>query len=132
MVAGDSAPMDPWSTSQAFPGVLLGTGAIAVLVRYTFPYGWTWTESLLLGAILAATDPVATVAVLGDVSASAVTQQGGRCPWQLSALPGTGLQKHALPTHRLRTPQPSCFTCAPIFIVPFCAVWGLGSAPNPD
>lgn len=54
----------------AFPGVLLGTGAIAVLMRYSFPYGWTWTQSLLFGAMMAATDPVATVAVLGDCGAS--------------------------------------------------------------
>lgn len=49
------------------PGVLLGTTAIAVLTKYTFPYNWTWTEALLFGAMMAATDPVATVAVLGEV-----------------------------------------------------------------
>lgn len=47
--------------------MLLGTGAIAVLMRYSFPYDWSWTESLLFGAMMAATDPVATVAVLGQV-----------------------------------------------------------------
>lgn len=48
-------------------GVLLGTIAIAVLTKYTFPYGWSWTEALLFGAMMAATDPVATVAVLEEV-----------------------------------------------------------------
>lgn len=48
-------------------GVLLGTIIIAVLTKYTFPYGWSWTEALLFGAMMAATDPVATVAVLEEV-----------------------------------------------------------------
>lgn len=52
---------------QAFPGVLIGMGGIAVLMRYSFPYSWTWTQCLLFGAMMAATDPVATVAVLGNV-----------------------------------------------------------------
>ena len=32
----------------AAPGVALGTILTAVLVKYTFPYDWTWTESLLV------------------------------------------------------------------------------------
>jgi sodium/hydrogen exchanger 10/11 len=51
-------------------GVLLGTAAIAILTKYTFPYHWTWTEALLFGSMMAATDPVATVAVLGEVQAT--------------------------------------------------------------
>ncbi len=61
------------SNVQAFPGVLIGTGAIAVLMRYSFPYDWSWTEALLFGAMMAATDPVATVAVLGQVWRHPVT-----------------------------------------------------------
>jgi NhaP-type Na+/H+ or K+/H+ antiporter len=53
---------------QAFPGVLIAMSSIAVLMRYSFPYGWTWTQALLFGAMMAATDPVATIAVLGSVS----------------------------------------------------------------
>ena len=34
----------------AAPGVALGTALTAVLVKYTFPYGWSWTESLLVSA----------------------------------------------------------------------------------
>ena len=44
--------------------------SIAVLMRYSFPYGWSWTQALLFGAMMAATDPVATIAVLGSVSLS--------------------------------------------------------------
>jgi NhaP-type Na+/H+ or K+/H+ antiporter len=57
---------------QAFPGVLIAMGSIAVLMRYSFPYGWSWTQALLFGAMMAATDPVATIAVLGSVSLSHV------------------------------------------------------------
>jgi NhaP-type Na+/H+ or K+/H+ antiporter len=53
---------------QAFPGVLIAMSSIAVLMRYSFPYGWSWTQALLFGAMMAATDPVATIAVLGSVS----------------------------------------------------------------
>lgn len=51
----------------AGPGVLVGTALTAVLVKYTFPYDWSWVESLLFGAMFSATDPVAVVAVLKEV-----------------------------------------------------------------
>ena len=51
----------------AGPGVLVGTLLTALLVKYTFPYGWTWVESLLFGAMFSATDPVAVIAVLKEV-----------------------------------------------------------------
>lgn len=38
-----------------------------MLVKKTFPYNWTWVQSLLFGAIFSATDPVAVVAVLKEV-----------------------------------------------------------------
>lgn len=38
-----------------------------MLVKYTFPYNWSWVECLLFGAIFGATDPVAVVAVLKEV-----------------------------------------------------------------
>ena len=49
------------------PGVLVGTVLTAVAVKYTFPYGWSWTLALLFGAMFSATDPVAVVAVLREV-----------------------------------------------------------------
>lgn len=50
------------------PGVIFGAALLAVLVYYTFPYTWSWVECLLFGAIASATDPVAVVAVLKEVS----------------------------------------------------------------
>ena len=52
----------------AGPGVVIGGGLTAVFVHYVFPYNWTWMESFLFGSILAATDPVAVVALLKEVS----------------------------------------------------------------
>ena len=51
----------------AGPGVLFGAIVAAILVKYTFPYDWSWVDALLFGAITAATDPVAVVAVLKEV-----------------------------------------------------------------
>lgn len=77
----------------AGPGVLISTGLIGAAVKVyketlsflkwfrtcsnihmflqlIFPYDWNWNTSLLLGAILSATDPVAVVALLKDLGAS--------------------------------------------------------------
>ncbi len=51
---------------RAGPGVLVGTILTAALVKYTFPYNWSWVESLLFGAMFSATDPVAVIAVLKE------------------------------------------------------------------
>lgn len=53
----------------AWPGVVVTFLLIAVCARYIFPYGWSWPECLLFGAMLSATDPVAVVAVLHEVGA---------------------------------------------------------------
>ena len=47
--------------------MLFGASITAVLVKYSFPYNWSWVECLLFGAIFSATDPVAVVAVLKEV-----------------------------------------------------------------
>ena len=52
----------------AGPGVVVGAALTAVFVKYAFPYHWTWLESLLFGAMLSATDPVAVIALLQEVS----------------------------------------------------------------
>lgn len=39
----------------AFPGAVIGTGLTAVCVKYLFPYDWTWSQYLMLGAMLSAT-----------------------------------------------------------------------------
>jgi len=47
--------------------VVIGTTLVAVFVKYVFPYNWTWIESLLFGAMMSATDPVAVIALLHEV-----------------------------------------------------------------
>ena len=54
----------------AFPGMLLGSFLTAIMARFTFSYGWSWAEACMFGSIMAATDPVAVVALLKDIGAS--------------------------------------------------------------
>ncbi|KAK7399871.1 hypothetical protein VNO78_11065 [Psophocarpus tetragonolobus] len=54
----------------AGPGVALSTICLGVVLKFTFPYNWSWKTSLLLGGLLSATDPVAVVALLKDLGAS--------------------------------------------------------------
>ncbi|KAL9241734.1 hypothetical protein vseg_015808 [Gypsophila vaccaria] len=54
----------------AGPGVLISTFCLGAALKFTFPYGWSWTTSLLLGGLLSATDPVAVVALLKELGAS--------------------------------------------------------------
>eukprot|EP00891_Asterochloris_glomerata_P000999 jgi/Astpho2/999/e_gw1.00016.116.1_t len=54
----------------AGPGVIIGGILTALVAKFIFPYGWSWPQSLLFGSILAATDPVAVVALLREVGAS--------------------------------------------------------------
>ncbi|XP_050375031.1 sodium/hydrogen exchanger 8 isoform X3 [Argentina anserina] len=54
----------------AGPGVLLSTFCLGSALKLTFPYGWSWKTSLLLGGLLSATDPVAVVALLKELGAS--------------------------------------------------------------
>nr|BAX01505.1 salt overly sensitive [Bassia scoparia] len=54
----------------AGPGVLISTCILGAALKLTFPYGWNWKTSLLLGGLLSATDPVAVVALLKELGAS--------------------------------------------------------------
>jgi NhaP-type Na+/H+ or K+/H+ antiporter len=54
----------------AGPGVLMGSVATGWFAHTFLPYGFSWNVSLAFGAILAATDPVAVVALLNSVGAS--------------------------------------------------------------
>ncbi|XP_056165022.1 sodium/hydrogen exchanger 8-like isoform X1 [Syzygium oleosum] len=54
----------------AGPGVIISTFCIGCALKLTFPYEWSWQTSLLLGAILSATDPVAVVASLKELGTS--------------------------------------------------------------
>eukprot|EP00747_Dinoflagellata_sp_TGD_P096728 gnl/TRDRNA2_/TRDRNA2_166926_c0_seq1.p1 gnl/TRDRNA2_/TRDRNA2_166926_c0~~gnl/TRDRNA2_/TRDRNA2_166926_c0_seq1.p1 ORF type:complete len:1078 (-),score=152.87 gnl/TRDRNA2_/TRDRNA2_166926_c0_seq1:8-2800(-) len=54
----------------AGPGVIIGTGLTMLVGKYVLPYGWDWNTAGAFGAILAATDPVAVVALLKELGAS--------------------------------------------------------------
>ncbi|CAJ2677747.1 sodium/hydrogen exchanger 8 isoform X2 [Trifolium pratense] len=54
----------------AGPGVVISTIFLGSMLKFTFPYNWSWKTSLLLGGLLSATDPVAVVALLKDLGAS--------------------------------------------------------------
>ena len=96
---------------SAGPGVLVGTVLTAVLVKYTFPYGWSWTLSLLFGAMFSATDPVAVVAVLKEVRFVCSREHSGRPTVALPiAVPKAVPSMHAL-AEKLDVSQvalPSC------------------------
>ena len=53
--------------SLAVPGLLLSTGIVGALVFWLTPLGWG--PALLFGALIAATDPVAVIALFKDVGA---------------------------------------------------------------
>ncbi|CAH1803170.1 unnamed protein product [Owenia fusiformis] len=54
----------------AIPGLAIATGLTGLFAMFVFTYEWTWTESMMFGSILSATDPVAVVALLKDLGAS--------------------------------------------------------------
>eukprot|EP01025_Chloroclados_australasicus_P012281 TRINITY_DN1564_c0_g1_i3.p1 TRINITY_DN1564_c0_g1~~TRINITY_DN1564_c0_g1_i3.p1 ORF type:complete len:1205 (-),score=166.96 TRINITY_DN1564_c0_g1_i3:3217-6714(-) len=51
-------------------GVVISAGLIALVAIYIFDYDWHWDEALTFGSMMAATDPVAVVALLKEVGAS--------------------------------------------------------------
>jgi NhaP-type Na+/H+ or K+/H+ antiporter/carbonic anhydrase len=54
----------------ACPGVIFGTFVTGFCAMELFPYDWDFNFSMVFGSILAATDPVAVVALLKSVGAS--------------------------------------------------------------
>mmetsp|Transcript_100671 Transcript_100671/g.305501 ORF Transcript_100671/g.305501 Transcript_100671/m.305501 type:complete len:891 (-) Transcript_100671:47-2719(-) len=56
----------------AGPGVVIGALLAALVMYGALPYGWDFTTCLMVGSILAATDPVAVVSLLKELGASPV------------------------------------------------------------
>lgn len=54
----------------AVPGTLFNAALTAIVARYVLPYGWPWSGCWLFGGTLAATDPVAVIAIMDSVGAS--------------------------------------------------------------
>lgn len=52
----------------AIPGLILTTSLTALFAYYLFPWQWSWTVCFLFGALISATDPVAVVSLLKEVS----------------------------------------------------------------
>jgi NhaP-type Na+/H+ or K+/H+ antiporter len=52
----------------AVPGLIVATLLSAGLAQWAFPFGWSWAMCLMFGALISATDPVAVVALLKEVS----------------------------------------------------------------
>ncbi|CAN0482500.1 unnamed protein product, partial [Laminaria digitata] len=51
----------------AVPGVILGAGLTAAFMKFILPYDWDWNLCLVFGSMVAATDPVAVVALLEEL-----------------------------------------------------------------
>jgi NhaP-type Na+/H+ or K+/H+ antiporter len=54
----------------AGPGVGIGAVLMASFAKFALPYNWSWNLCMVFGSILAATDPVAVVALLKNAGAS--------------------------------------------------------------
>ncbi|ALO33477.1 peptidase [Colwellia sp. MT41] len=52
----------------AVPGLMVATLLTAVLAKYAFPWDWSWPLCFMFGALISATDPVAVVALLRELS----------------------------------------------------------------
>lgn len=51
----------------ALPGVILGATLTAVFIKLVLPYDWDWELCFVFGSMVAATDPVAVVALLEEL-----------------------------------------------------------------
>ncbi len=58
----------PQISLLALPGMLISALLTALLVRWLLPWDWSWPLAFLFGALISATDPVAVVALLRDLS----------------------------------------------------------------
>ena len=51
-----------------YRGLMVATLLTAVLAKYAFPWDWSWPLCFMFGALISATDPVAVVALLKELS----------------------------------------------------------------
>lgn len=51
----------------ALPGVILGATLTAIFIKLVLPYDWDWELCFVFGSMVAATDPVAVVALLEEL-----------------------------------------------------------------
>jgi NhaP-type Na+/H+ or K+/H+ antiporter len=59
--------------SLAGPGAVFAAFIQGLVCMYLLPYEWPWNISLLVGAILCATDPVSVVALLKDLTGASTS-----------------------------------------------------------
>jgi len=52
----------------AVPGLLISSVLTGMLAKMLFPWNWSWPVALLFGSLISATDPVAVVALLKELS----------------------------------------------------------------
>ncbi len=52
----------------AVPGLVISTLLTASFAKYLFPWAWSWPACLMFGALISATDPVAVVALLKEMT----------------------------------------------------------------
>jgi len=54
----------------AVPTLIICIILTAILMKFAFPWNWTWPICLMFSALISATDPVAVVALLKEISSS--------------------------------------------------------------
>lgn len=54
----------------AIPGLMVSTALTALVAKFVLPYDWDANQAILMGTVLSATDPVAVVALLKELSVS--------------------------------------------------------------
>lgn len=52
----------------AVPGLIVSIAVTALLVKMALPFEWSWPIAFMFGALISATDPIAVVALLKEVS----------------------------------------------------------------
>jgi NhaP-type Na+/H+ or K+/H+ antiporter len=58
----------PQTALLAVPGLIMSTCLTAALAKFLFPWDWSWPLCLMFGALISATDPVAVVSLLKEMS----------------------------------------------------------------